>query len=26
MKRPILARNNHLHIGFSAPQYQEIFT
>ena len=26
IKRPILACNNHLHIGFSAPQYQEIFT
>jgi arsenate reductase len=26
IKRPILAHRNHLHLGFSAAQYQEIFT
>ena len=26
IKRPILARNNQLHLGFSAQQYQEIFS
>ena len=26
IKRPILARNNQLHLGFSTHQYQEIFS
>jgi arsenate reductase len=26
IKRPILAHRNHLHLGFGAAQYQEIFT